>query len=573
MSGAEGFERRQEIRWGRWVVAAMLVSALTVLYLGRDLTFFSDELGWLTFPGGFSPESLLTPHNGHLIAIPRFVYELLPRVFGAEYLPFRIVALVAFLACVGLFFILARRRVGGAAAIAPTIVLLFFGSASVIVLSPLAIPTTFSIGFGLGALVALDGNGGGGGEGGHNRDLAATGLLILSLLSNSFGGLIAAGAVLFLLRDPRRRRRLWVPLVPLALYGAWWVWAQKFDQGIASLSNLPDVPAFVVESLIANLAALTGFAGPTLGGRFRTLTDIAEVVVIATAIVALIAIAVRLRGRPGGPWLWPFALTLLLFWVGLGLSEDAGREPTTPRYLFFGSIMLLLVVAARARGVRPARRALHVLWAFCALSLVLNVSRLERSADANTAVAEAVQAQLGALQIAGLSADPRFSAALAGPPASKDVAVAAGRYLDFSEEVGSLGSSSSELIGLPGPARSATDFVIARAEGIDLAPAPADSFELFRAGDCRTERGTSQAPALFDLALGETVLELKRASGTALEELRLSRFGPLPGVDIGALEAGRPTRIAIPPDGSDLPWRASVAGTVTVCEAPPAEAR
>jgi len=73
------------------LLGAMAVSAATILILGRDLTFSSDEFDWLIFGDDFAPETLLAPHNSHLIAIPRAIYELLPRLVGTDYLAFRLV--------------------------------------------------------------------------------------------------------------------------------------------------------------------------------------------------------------------------------------------------------------------------------------------------------------------------------------------------------------------------------------------------------------------------------------------------------------------------------------------------
>ena len=454
------------------LVAAMAIAAATVLYLGRNLAFWNDELGWLVFGDDFAPESLLTPHNGHLIALPRFVYELLPRLFGPEYLPFRLVGLATFLTCVGLFFLIARRYVGGPIALAPSIVLLFFGSADELVLSPLGIPFTLSIAFGLGALLALQEE--------RRHDLLASALLILSLLSHSFGGLVAVGVVLHLsIKGADRRRRLWVPLVPLALYAGWWIWAQKFDQGIASVSNIAEVPAFVAEAAAATLAALTGFAGPTPGGGLSAFADVAEVLFVVAAAAALIYLALRLRERPMGPWLGPYLLILLVYWVGLGLSD---KVPTRERYLFFGSIMVLLIVAARARGVRPTRSAVAVLLAFCSVSLVLNFAHLVRSAERFEASAAEIQAQLGVLEMAGEGVNPAFVPRESGLPVSRTVVpISSGRYLKFVDAIGPLGFTGPELARQPGSVRARADLVLSRAQGLttvsDL-PIPSDSVGL-----------------------------------------------------------------------------------------------
>jgi hypothetical protein len=138
------------------LVVAMALSAATLLVGGRHLTFWSDELTWLVFTDDFTPAHLLTPHNSHLIATTRLIYEALPRIFGTDYLPFRIIGIVCLQANAVLLFHLVRRRLGAAIALVPAVVLLFFGSAQEVAVSPLGIPFLLSIALGLGAFAAVE---------------------------------------------------------------------------------------------------------------------------------------------------------------------------------------------------------------------------------------------------------------------------------------------------------------------------------------------------------------------------------------------------------------------------------
>src|SRR5215213_4289348 len=110
------------------LVSAMVISAALIIGLGRDLWFWADELDWLVNFNNFEPRSLLTPHASHLIALPRVIYELLPRIFGVDYVPFRILAVLCVWAIAVLVFHLVRRRVGPVLALLPAVLLLFFGS-------------------------------------------------------------------------------------------------------------------------------------------------------------------------------------------------------------------------------------------------------------------------------------------------------------------------------------------------------------------------------------------------------------------------------------------------------------
>ncbi len=102
--------------------------------------------------------------------------------------------MAAFMTCVVEAFVLMRRRVGGPLAVGPAIVLLFFGSAQEVVVSPLGIPFTLSIAFGLGAFLAVE-------RADLPGDLTAMAMLLLAGLSHTFGTIVAIGvAVYYLLR-------------------------------------------------------------------------------------------------------------------------------------------------------------------------------------------------------------------------------------------------------------------------------------------------------------------------------------------------------------------------------------
>jgi hypothetical protein len=63
---------------------AILASTLLLLYLGRGLTPLVDQWGYLYGYRSWSLETLLTPHNGHLIALSLVVYKTMFAVFGVE---------------------------------------------------------------------------------------------------------------------------------------------------------------------------------------------------------------------------------------------------------------------------------------------------------------------------------------------------------------------------------------------------------------------------------------------------------------------------------------------------------
>ncbi|HEU4802703.1 MAG TPA: hypothetical protein VFS73_05955 [Solirubrobacterales bacterium] len=534
------------------LVVAMAVSAATLLVGGRHLTFWSDELTWLLFADDFTPAHLLTPHNSHLIATTRLIYEALPRVFGTDYLPFRIIGIACLQANALLLFHLVRRRLGAAIALVPAVVLLFFGSAQDVAVSPLGIPFLLSIALGLGAFAAVERRTLGG-------DAGAMLLLVLAILSHTFGTIVAIGVAVYYALERGRRRELWVPLVPLALWVAWWIWARHFDQGITEGSNIAGTPLFVVEAAGATLRGILGFAPDwPLAGAVWILFDVAAVAGAALLIVRAVA-------RGATPWLWAYAVTLLAFWTGLGLSEGPERGPAIPRYLLFGAIMVVLVVAEAFRGADlnlRVRRAIVLAGAVC---LVGNVVMMARTISALTDQAKDVRAQIGIVSSGPDVPDPGLSISDLGPPASAQIVAPIGPLLSFEREYGPLGYSADELRAQADAVRLGADFVLIRALGIGAGEIPAG--QALKTSGCVTRRPAADGYTTFELSPGLNVVRLERDPGAAGATLDLGRFADVPDVEIGTLRAGRRNVIVLPGDGLAEPWRARTTGTIAACRA------
>ena len=76
------------------LVAAMALSAATILWFTRGTSFFSDEFTCFVASRGFDVKALLSPHNGHLFLGLRVVYAALFDLFGADYLVLRLLQAV-----------------------------------------------------------------------------------------------------------------------------------------------------------------------------------------------------------------------------------------------------------------------------------------------------------------------------------------------------------------------------------------------------------------------------------------------------------------------------------------------
>ena len=312
--------------------------------------------------------------------------------------------------------------------------------------SPLGIPFTLSIALGLGAFALVELNG-------FRTDLAAMALLVLAGLSHTFGTIVAVGVLVYLLVERSRRREVWIALVPLALWVAWWVWARQFDQGITESSNILGAPFFVLKAAGAALQGAVGVpTGSTWIGDFGS--SLVRALFDLLALAGIVLLAFRLRRGPTGPWAWGYLATIVAFWVGIALSAGDGREPATPRYLFFGAIMIFLIVAELMRGRAVPVRFVRPLLALFALSLVCNSGLLFNSISSFNADAAAVRAELAAV---GFDADylaPDVRLGDLDLPGDVQVPSSPAAIASFEADVGSTGFTLDELRAQPEDVRA-----------------------------------------------------------------------------------------------------------------------
>jgi hypothetical protein len=535
-----------------WIVlaAAMAVAAALVLYLNRGTVFYFDELTWLyESPGMDTPSELLQPHEGHLIATTRVVFKAVPETVGLEYAVFRVIAVAAVLLSAGLFYALAKRRIGAVPALAPTLVLLFLGSAWQHVVVPIGFPTVFSVAAGLASLLSLE-------RRDRAGDIGACALLVVSVATYTAGLCFLVGVAISVLFGPAPRRRLWVFLVPLALYAAWWLWSLSVDSSAESevtASNVLVIPNWVADSLASVIAALAG-----LGYGFEG--DTSDVIGLAWGpiLVAFAAVALALRIRRGSvsASVWAFLGIGLTYWTLGALASDPFRSPDSVRYIYMGSVAVLLVGVAAAPPLRLSRRGLAILFAVAALCLGGNLALMRDGGNRFRDYSAGVRSQLAVLELARDRVDPGFD-----PPEVDLVTAPASDYFAVVDRYGSAAYSLAELQRQGDAVREAADRALVdeirlRVEG---------SRAGVGAGACAmVPNDTPGAPIPVELPPRGATL---RVRGPSPADLTLGRFGDLPSAELGSLSPGRPATLRIPPDASPRPWRAAVAGasSVEVC--------
>lgn len=535
--GERSLERLDSPRFaGRLLAVAILTYAVLILWLTRGASFTWEEITYVGESGGFEPSRILEPFGGHLIAVTRLLFETNLRLFGPEHLPFQLIVIALTATSAALLFTLVRRQVGPLAALAAAVVVLFLGTTPEVIhgWATMWVQATAA---GLGALVALDRRSRGG-------DLLACALLVLAIASFSVGVAFAIGVGASVLAA-HDRRRLWIPLIPLALFAAWWIWALQFDEGNQTIANALLSPVWALDSLAAGVAALTG-VGIDLTGSSQPLTiaiDWGRIVVIAAVILAVVGI----RRRGPSPLLWAGIVFLLSLWFAESLSYSSvpltRRTPDLDRYAYPVAVGIVLVLAASFRSWRPNRAAMVVVVVVVAFALPVNLWMLRDRGTAIRTESDLAQARLSAIEI-------ERAVIGSGPvPIYSDQGViptTVGKYLAAVDRFGSFGYTPAELAAAAPGVRAIADETLGAIVGPQLEPA--------RGGSC----GGGGPVELT----GRTLLRSR--TGGAVE---LRRFADTPSIAAGTLAPGQVAEIELPADPVAQPWVASIpAGDLESCE-------
>lgn len=538
------------------LVGLMAASATVILVKGRGLSFSFDEWDWVVGRVPWRVDVLLTPHNGHLSLVPVLIFKVLFVTAGLKaYWVYRTLLLALHLACALLVFVYAWRRVGYGLGVAAAALVLFFGAAWNDLLVAFQISFLLPVATGLAALLALE-----------RRVRASDGLssllLTVGVASSSLGLSFALGATVEILSTPGQRRRIWIVLVPAALYLAWYV-AYRNDPhniqgtvgplGPALRVNLPGLPAYVATAVGA---ACTGLLGLALDwGR--------------ALAVALVAMLVWHLARSGA--LTPRFAGLLVaagsYWALLAAIRGQISGPTESRYLYLGGVFVLLLAAEAAAGASPNGVALAVAAALVVAAAASNYRQLGSAVAGLRSNSQAIEAELGAVELAGPALDQGYR-----PDPGRLPNVTAGLYFRAVRKLGSPAATPAEIERLPEPAREAADTVLAQALGVEIAERPPRG----RAPVVETAAGTvssSRGCSLFRPAVpGNPVAVVLPPnglvivpSGPAPAEVRARHFASgFPPGTIANLPGRVSSVVRIRPGRRPLAWHAQISAAAPV---------
>jgi hypothetical protein len=456
-----------------------------------------------------------------------------------------------------LFAKILASKVGYVATLPATIVLLLLGAGWEVVAGAYAIFNMLAIDAGLGMLLLLD-------RRTTRADLAASALLFVSLFSFGIGLTFAVGAgVQLLLRPaPERYRRAWIVLAPLALFFAWELWARGAYPPEASrltAASIPSLPSNVAQNFAYVCAALTGLF--RLPGDQPLAFDSTPGAPVAVALViAVVYVAVRHLRRLRRE-IWIYLAMLLSYWVLLSLVVNP--SPGLSRYLYPGSMFLLLFLGELAYGARVGLRGFLVLAAIAAVALFSNITTLNQAGDFFRVQAEASRGELGVIDAVG----GRLPAGYLIRPESPIMPLRAGEYLDAADNYGTPAYSTRELPAAPLVARGAADTLLIRVLRLRLSPSgpSLDPGQAKQTGPDPAQdvvgrpRPCLRVDPRFPIvtvarSAGPSKLYLKAAPGARVE-LVASRFLPAPAVPLGHIPAGQAAVLRLPRDPIALPWR------------------
>ena len=532
------------------LAAGLLASGALLLVLQSRLSFLLDDWDFLIQRPGFSAHVVFDPHNEHISVLPVLIYKGIQAAIGMEsLLPYAVVSTALFLSSIVLLFLILRRAVGSWLALAGVVPLLVFGSASEDLLTPFQMGYFGSVAAGLGALLALDWED-------RRADPLACLLLVVSICFSSVGLPFVVGAGVWILIRPDRWRRIYVVVVPAALYALWWLgWGHTAKTSV-TFNNFATSPSYVLDGFASSLSSLLGLATPR-DEQPITALDWGRPLLVAA--VALAVFALRRTGRISDRLLVALVIGLS-FWFLASLNSTAVRAPTVSRYQFVGAVMLLLIAAELARGTRLPTRGVAIALAVAAASALSNADYLHNQYTAQRAASVLVRGDLAGLEIAADRVSPGFVLTPENSGFQYFGQVVAGPFLSAAGSYGSPGYGIGDLPGAPDSAKTAADRVAAAADGIALRPAAAPP------GACRDVPLASEGVQVATLGPSRSVI---RNLGRTPVHAYLARYATLVSVDLGEIRPRSAVALDIPSDRSGVPWRLALTGPgrVALCGA------
>jgi hypothetical protein len=322
-------------------VAFAAVAVVVILALSRDLSFVGDEWSYIV-DRRLTLESMLQPHNEHLVFLHVLVYRGLVEAVGTgSYLPFQLVLMAVHVAAAAGVLALLSRQVSLEAAMAAAVLFLFLGRGFDNLLTAFQIGFAGAVALGIWAMVVVD------------RPWLSAVLLTAALWTQGSG--LFYVVPLALLMHSRR----WL-LLPILTYGAWLL-----------LIGLDSVPFPEVGPYLLFLATGLGSAvGAVAGVGF-----------VPGFILAGVLLGVLILDRPPSRFVIAGAVGLgsELVILAIGRAQLGPDQASSSRYVYAAVPFVFMMLTGVHRVPRP-------LWAgLFAIALALNMALIPQGVAVNAA--------------------------------------------------------------------------------------------------------------------------------------------------------------------------------------------
>ncbi len=464
-----------------WALSGLMaLSAAVLLYMGRGLSFFYDEWEWVIHDHSGGLHWLFVAHVGNISVFPAAVYRALFYLIGLNhYAVFRLDVIALHLICGALVYVTAARRIARPPALLAAALILFLGAAWEDLLWGFQIGYLLSVSGGLATWVLLE-------EKRRFTDVAAMACLVVAAGSSSIGIPVMVGVAVELWWRREDRRRIWIVLVPAALYVLWYL-----GYGVSQVTekSLIHAPVYFLELVAAAFGGLVGrnmeWGRPlALLGLLAVLFHLARRRTVSARLVGLLAAASAL-------------------WTVTAVARSTYGAPESSRYIYLGAVLIVLVGVELLRGVTITPLMSVIATLVIAVCAFAGLTLLRAGAVGLRETSKTVTAELGALEIAAAYAPPEYRPDWINAPP-----VYAGPYLRTVHSIGSSPADTpAEILASEPPVRAAADTVLMAVEAPRLRTPP--------------------APRLPALALAPTVASLSGA--TMSRDADCVRVTPLPG--------------------------------------------
>jgi hypothetical protein len=559
------------------LAVAMVAAAIFLFWETRGMTLGIDEwsFGYANLTG-HSLHEFLAPYNGHLLVVPLVIYKGILEIFGIDgTLWLRVLNIGFHLTICACVYAYMRPLIGPLPALAAATLMLFLGTGSDIISETHGLANTLAIASGLGGWLLL-------GRRNTVADVLAAILFLIAVCSNAFGLSFAVGAVAIVLLDRESpRSRLWVPLVPLFVYGIWWLLEGR-GSGVFVIADVAGLPSFFYDSLAAAVAAVTGtFTSP--GAQAPSYILGPGEALAGAGLVLLVIGMMTGRYRPPRAAI-PVFVAILASWLLTGVVADEVRLPQSSRYVYVSVILLLFLLAHLIAASPYRRQGALALAVVCLVGLLPNFRELTYGGTFFRDQANRNRALLGAVELGRGTIPPETAIETSANSETGnvyDLGFSVAAYDAAKGRFGTPAFSRRQIEASDPVIRGEVDAFLVRALPVTLRPeggkAPfranphpvAQNAQLSFHGDCLFFKPTF-AGATMTLEVPPSGLWLRASPGPAVS-VAVKRFGDGYEQSLGEVIGGRGATLSLPASRVSKGWSALISAQqpVRVCGAEP----